>query len=427
MAHGTPSQVYRHRATEAIVGGCLIVLAAWLPACSREDKPASRPEQPPPVPQVEKEQPPLRITAARVKLRDVQRTVEFVGTLKPEEELTIRNESPGTVVRVLVDLGDRVTAGQLLVTLDPGQAQRALDQAEGTLAASRRALTRAKATLAASQANVVRARAVLEDAETNRRRFEALFAEGAISANQRDGAVTGSEVARATLRSAEAQVESDREAIAAAEGAIAQAEAAMATAGRRLQDTEIRAPEAGEVQKRLVSAGESAKEQTPLLVLVRTQTLKLVGEIPERFAAAVRSGQAVRLKTDANPGDQFNGEVVRVAPAITEETRSFAIEAAVPNPVGALKAGALATAEVLVGQDSGVPFIPEDAVVSLAGRTKVFVVAHGKVTERTVRLGMRQDGMVEVLEGIKPGERVANSNLGQLAEGQRVTLEAPSK
>jgi multidrug resistance efflux pump len=427
MTHGALSRVDRRRAAAAILGCGLMALAAWLPACSREDKPAAQPEQPPPAAEVQRSQPAVRVTAARVVLRDVQRAVEFVGILKPEDELTISNESPGTVERILVDLGDRVTAGQLLLKLDPREAQFALDQAQANLSASRRALGRAKANLAASEANVVRARAVLENAKTNRRRFEALFAEGAVSANQRDAAVTDADVAQASLRSVEAQLESDREAIAGAEAAIAQAEAAVATAGKRLEDTDIRAPAAGEVQKRLVSAGESAKERTPLLVLVRTQTLKLAGEIPERFATAVRTGQPVRIKTDANPGDEFNGEVVRVAPAIAAETRSFAIEAAVPNPVGALKAGAFAKAEILVRKDTGVPFIPEDAVVSLAGITKVFVLAGGKVTERIVRLGSRQDGMVEVLEGVRPGERLAKSNLEQLAEGQQVTEEASAK
>jgi len=403
-----------------------MVLAAWLPACSREDKPAAQPAQSEPAAPADSSLPAVRITVAPVQLRDVQRTAEFAGTLKPEEELTIRSETPGTVARLLVDLGDHVTAGQPLIALDPREARHALDQAEANLAASRRTLDRAKANLAVSEANVVRARAVLESAQANRGRFEALFAEGAVSANQRDSAVADSDVARATLRSAEAQVEGDREAIVSAEASIAQTEAAVATAGKRLQDTEVRAPGAGEVMKRLVSSGESVKERTPLLVLVRTQTLRLAGEIPERFAAAIHTGQSVRITTDANPGDQFNGEVVRVAPAIAPETRTLAVEAAVPNPVGALKAGAFARAEVVVRQDRGVSFIPGDAVVSLAGVTRVFVLTGDKVTERSVRLGSRQDGMVEVLEGIQPGERVANSNLGQLAEGQQVTVKAPA-
>ena len=415
--HRSACRVPRIRFRPAALLWSLLILAALAGACSREDKVAA-------VPKGSATRPAVRITAAMVDAREVERTVELVGTLRPEEELTISNENPGTVERILVDLGDRVTQGQLLIQLDPRDPQYALDQARANLAAARKALDRARANLAANQANVQRARAVLENAQVNRRRFEELFAEGAVSASQRDAAATDADVARASLGTAEGQLESDRESVGMAEAAIAQMEAALQTAQKRQKDAEVRAPMAGEVQKRLVSTGETFKEKTPLLILVRTETLKLGGEIPERFAREVRNGQTVRVTTDATAGRQFPGRVVRIAPMVNLETRSFAIEALIPNPDGPLKAGAFAKAEVLVRKDSGVPFIPEEAVVNFAGITKVFVVVNGTVAERSVRLGARQDGMVEVLEGVKLGEQVAASNLGQLSQGQAVTVEA---
>ncbi|MBI4536341.1 MAG: efflux RND transporter periplasmic adaptor subunit [candidate division NC10 bacterium] len=394
----------------------LAMAGTALLGCSRDGPGAAGATKP-------KEQPAVRITAAPVEARAVQRTVELTGTLKPEDEVTLSNESAGLVEKVLVDLGDRVQPGQVLVQLDPREAQFAAEQAQAKLAAARKAVDRAKAALNMSQANVVRQQATLELARTNRQRFEELFKDGAVAASQRDAAVTEAEVAQATLRLAEAQVDSDREALAAAEANVAQVQAALEMATKRRGDTEIRSPTAGEVQKRLVSPGESVKERTPLLVIVRTASLKLSSEIPERFAPQVRPGQAVRVVSAASPGKIFTGRVTRIAPAVTVETRSFAIEAMVPNADGALKAGAFAKAEVLVRQDAGIPFIPEEAVVSLAGITKVFVVSDGKVAERAVRLGLRQDGMVEVLEGTRAGEQVARSNLGQLAEGRTVVVE----
>ena len=413
-------RAFRLRCLPNLLLGSVLVLAALAGACSREDKAAALPKGP-------GSRPAARITAAMVEARAVERTVELVGTLRPEEELTISNENPGIVERILVDLGDRVTQGQLLVQLDPRDARYGFDQAQANLTSARKAFDRARANLAAGQANVQRARAVLENAQVNRRRFEDLMAEGAVSASQRDAAVTDAEVARASLGTAEGQLESDREAVAVAQAAIAQMEAALQTAQKRQKDNEVRAPIAGEVQKRLVSTGEAAKEMTPLLILVRTQTLKLGGEVPERFAKDVRTGQTVRVTTDATQARQFPGRVARIAPSVNPETRSFAIEALIPNPDGALKAGTFAKAEVLVRKDAGIPFIPEDAVVNFAGITKVFVVADGRVAERSVRLGARQDGMVEVLEGVKLGEQVAASNLGQLSQGQPVTVETPAE
>lgn len=419
ITHTSVSRAPRVRRPAAFLWS-LLILAAFAGACSREDRAAA-------VSKGQGARPAVRITAATVEPREVERTVELVGTLRPEEELTISNENPGTVERILVDLGDRVAQGQLLVQLDPRDARYTFEQAQASLTSAKRALDRARANLAASQANVRRARAVLENAQVNRRRFEELFNEGAVAASQRDAAVTDADVARASLETAEGQLESDREAVAVAQAAIAQAEAAVRTAEKRRKDTEVRAPMAGEVQKRLVSTGETFKEKTPLLILVRTQTLKLGGEVPERFSQAVQTGQTVRVTTDATGGRQFPGRIVRVAPAVNPDTRSFAIEALIPNPDGALKGGAFAKAEILVRKDSGIPFLAEEAVVNFAGITKVYVVADGSVTERSVRLGVRQDGMVEVLEGVKLGEQVAASNLGQLAQGQPVIVEAPAK
>lgn len=413
-------RAFRLRCRPNLLLGSLLVLAALAGACSREDKAAALPKGP-------GIRPAARITAAMVEARAVERTVELVGTLRPEEELTISNENPGIVERILVDLGDRVTQGQLLVQLDPRDARYGFDQAQANLTSARKAFDRARANLAASQANVQRARAVLENAQVNRRRFEDLLAEGAVSASQRDAAVTDAEVARASLGTAEGQLESDREAVAVAQAAIAQMEAALQTAQKRQKDTEVRAPMAGGVQKRFVSTGETVKEKTPLLILVRTQALKLSGEVPERFSQEVRTGQRVRVTTDATRDRQFPGRIIRIAPAVNPDTRSFALEALIPNPDGALKGGAFAKAEILVRKDSGIPFLPEEAVVNFAGITKVFVIADGSVTERGVRLGVRQDGMVEVLEGVKLGEQVAASNLGQLGQGQPVTIEASAR
>ncbi|MBI4573647.1 MAG: biotin/lipoyl-binding protein [candidate division NC10 bacterium] len=211
------------RGVQAALLGILCTVVASGVACSREGKATADPKR-------QKAPSPVRITAAAVEARDVQRMVELVGTLRPEEEVTVANENPGIIQRVLVDLGDRVSAGQLLVQLDPRDARFTLEQVEANLAASGKALGRARATLAASHANVARARAILENPRVNRRRFEELFAEGAVAASQRDAAVTEAEVAEASLRSAETQLESDREGVVVTEASVAQAEAALATA-----------------------------------------------------------------------------------------------------------------------------------------------------------------------------------------------------
>jgi RND family efflux transporter MFP subunit len=274
---------------------------------------------------------------------------------------------------------------------------------------------------------VERSQAVLTDAQTNLKRFEGLFTEGAISASQRDSAQTQYDVGLASLRAAEAQFESDRAAAKNAEANVEQARAALELARKRLQDTDIVAPFDGSVRKRLVNVGETYKEKTPLMTLVATQALKLQGEVPERFAPQIAVGRPVKVEVEAHPGRSFGGTITRVSPAVDVESRTFTVEASIPNPGGVLKPGFFAKASILIGTERNVSFVPEEAVVSFAGIVKVYVIAQDKAEERRVVTGQRTEGWVEILEGVKPGETVATSSLSQLATGTAVAIQTGSR
>ena len=231
----------------------------------------------------------------------------------------------------------------------------------------------------------------------------------------------------ASLRASEAQYESDRAAIKNAEANVEQAVSGLELARKRLKDTAIVAPFDGSVRKRLVNIGESVKEKTPLMSLVATQALKLQGEVPERFAPQVDVGHAVRVEVEAYPGRRFAGAITRVSPVVDVESRTFTVEASVPNPGGVIKPGFFAKASIVTGMERNVPFVPEEAVVSFAGIVKVYVIAQGKAEERRIAVGQRRDGWVEILEGVKAGETVATSGLSQLATGTAVTVQAGAR
>ncbi len=368
----------------------------------------------------------VSITVAQAEGRDVRRSIQVVGTLMPQEEVTLGNDVPATVDKIFVDLGDRVHKGQVVIKLDEREARLEVERQTANLQAAREALQRARQLLDLDRANLERNQALLADAQTNLKRFQGLFSEGAISASQRDSAQTQHDVAAASIRASEAQLESDRAAVKNAEASVEQAVAALELARKRLKDTDLVAPLDGFVRKRLVNPGETYKEKTPLMSLVATHALKLQGDVPERFAPLVAAGHPVQVEVEAFPGRSFAGRIVRVSPSVDVETRTFTVEAAIPNPDGTLKPGFFAKAALIVGTDKDVPFVPEDAVASLAGIVKVFVVSDGKVDERRVKTGERRDGWAEILDGVKAGETVATSNLSQLATGTSVQVQSGS-
>ncbi|HJY82750.1 MAG TPA: efflux RND transporter periplasmic adaptor subunit [Candidatus Binatia bacterium] len=336
----------------------------------------------------------VAISTKPVEIREVKRTVEMVGTLGGWEEVTVSNEMAGTIEKILVDLGDKVKRGQLLIRFDQREAKLALAQAEANLEAARKALAQAQAEQ--------------RDADLNLKRISQLHSEGVISTSQRDVAQTRFDAIEAQVHAREADIDRFR--------------ALVDLARKRLSDTEVVAPISGEVRQRLVSIGEGVKEKTPLLHLVITDPLKLQGTVPERFAPEIKIEQPVDVRVEAFAERSFPGLVQRVSPAVDVQTRSLALEAKVPNPEGLLKPGFFAKGLILVGMNPQAVFVPEEAVYSYVGITKAFVVGDGTARERQVKTGIRTDGLVEVTEGLQAGETVATSSLPQLYQGAKVRV-----
>jgi len=223
------------------------------------------------------------------------------------------------------------------------------------------------------------------------------------------------------VRVAEAQLESDRSSIRVTEADLRRREADLALARKRLADVTLRAPISGAVARRHLNPGQYVTENTSVFTIVRSDLLKFTGTVPEHVALEIRPGQPVRVRVEPVPNRQFPGRVTRVSPAVDMTSRTVQVEAEVPNPEGLLKPGLFARAALVLREDADVAFVPESAVSYFAGITRVFVVADGKASERTVTLGARKDGLVEVVKGVQAGEQVATSGLGQLQDGAPVT------
>jgi RND family efflux transporter MFP subunit len=394
------------------------------------------------------------VTVAPVEARAVERAVDATGSLLPWEEVVLNTSVVGTVARLLVDLGDRVQAGQVVAELDPRELALVVDQAEAGAQAARDGLARARAQAAASQAQLQqvresrrsleaalnKAQAALEETRVNLDRMRRLV-EGAYLAQrdldtartQYEAALAQHETAQVELgqfpdriRVAEAQLESERSGVRVGESDLRRREAELALTRKKLGDVTLRAPIAGAIARRHLNPGQYVAENTPIYTIVRSDPLKFTGTVAEHAALDVRPGQRLRLRVEPLPGRQFEGRVTRVSPAVDVTSRTVQVEAEVPNPDNLLKPGLFARAQVVLRQDRDVAFVTESAVSYLAGITRVFVVADGTARERTVTLGARQDGLIEVVKGVRPGDQVATSGIAQLQDGAPVTPAAPA-
>lgn len=352
---------------------CLLAAMLIFSSCSKENETLKKAEK--------KGEGVFKINTAVALGKTVQRTIEATGTLAPWEEVIVSNKTPGTVDKIFADLGDKLAEGELVMRLDQKDAKADFDNAE---------------------ANLKKARAVLTDASLNLKRYSGLFQEGIASTSQRDAAQTQYDVADAQVNQAKAQFE---------------------LAKKHLADTEIKSPITGYVKKRLVSAGETIKDKTPAFILVKNDPLKFQGAVPEFHAPHIAIGQDVAIHIDAFADKTFSGKIIRISPSVDETTRTFSIEAQVPNPGGILKSGFFAKGLILLKKEDNIPFIPETALYSFAGINKVYVIDNNVAKERQVKTGSREADMVEIAEGVKPGDIVAASGLDQLFDGARVEVK----
>jgi membrane fusion protein (multidrug efflux system) len=358
-----------------------------------------------------------------VRQEALHRSVEVVGTLAAEDEVTISSQAEGIVRRVLADLGDPVKSGQSLVEIDREKLQYTLDEQK---AARARALTKYGASESGQlppveeTADVRKAAAELAQAKQGHERAVELHKRTLISQQTLDDAET-------TLRLKAASYDAALQNARNLRADVDASDATMKLADRQLRDASIRAPFDGYVQKRMVSVGELVKDQMPVMTVVRVDPLKLLAEIPERMAPWIRVGQSLDLQVDAFPGTTFAATVSRISPAVNTQTRTFSFEALAPNHDARLKPGTFARVHLETALVEQVLTVPYAAMQYRYGVYRVFTVDRDRLTVHEVKTGDRVGDRMEILGGVKLGELVALTDVDNLADGMKVTVNGDTE
>jgi RND family efflux transporter MFP subunit len=322
--------------------------------------------------------PSLSVSVATPVQQSLPRRIAASGSIAAWEEMVLGVELTGQrIARIHVEVGDRVEAGQALLTLDTR-----------TLAMDVRA---AEAALAQADAN-------LQVATANARRGERLKKEQLIASSEADQLIAGELTAAAQRQSVLAQLDNAR---------------------LRLGFATLRAPHAGVISARMVQPGQLAMAGNELLKLIRDSRLEWRAELPEAELIRITPGVVVQLRD--SDGSLVEGTVRNVSPALDARTRTGTVYADLPQP-GQLRAGMYAAGELLLGS-APARTVPDSAIVERDGHRHLFVLVDGdKVSQRRVETGARQDGVVEIREGLQGDEQVVVQGAGFLSDGDRVRV-----
>jgi RND family efflux transporter MFP subunit len=322
------------------------------------------------------------------------------GTVTPLEQTTIFPRVSGYVREWKVDLGDKVTQGQLLAEIDTPETDADLAQA--------------RAQLAQAEAALVQAKAHVEFSKVNAERFQQLGQQNLVS--------------KVDVESNQTQAAVDKANAAAAEAAIGASQATI----RRLVDLKsfahVTAPYAGVITSRTVDRGAlvSAGNTTPLFTIAATDPARIFVEVPQSVAPGVKADVAVTVTAREYPGRAFKGTVTRVAGALDPALRTMTTEVRVPNGDGALLPGMYVQAELALPVPHHVLEIPSTALYNDAQGLRVATIVDGKVHFAAITIERDTGPTIQVATGLRGDEKLVKLAVPSLVEGEAVDVQAPA-
>lgn len=289
-----------------------------------------------------------------------------IGTLQSDESVQITSEIAGRITSIPLFEGAPVNAGDIMVELDSALANAEVDD------------TQARYNLA--QGNLGRA--------------NSLAVSGNVTERARDEASTNAETTRAALELAKV----------------------------RLSKHTIRAPFSGIAGIRKVSPGAYITAGQPIVNLEKIDTLKIDFKLPELFLSQVKTGQTVEITVDALPGRNFTGTIYAIDPHIDINGRALNIRARLDNPELILRPGLFARILIKGQTKRNVLVVPEAAIVPRGQDKIVYLIKNGQVNEVKVVLGTRNNGLVEILEGLAADAMVVTAGQQKLKDGSAVEV-----
>jgi len=349
---------------------------------------------------------------AVVQRGTIQASVDALGRVQPRQQIWVSPGASGEVLRRLVEEGQTVEKGQLLLELDDSQYVELVEQAERNLKSRQRALEDALGAPSASE--IAQARARLRIATAERRNAQQDYdriadqpdAESSDEAVELERAKLEYDLANTAFESMMAGT--PKEQIEQLRLNIRQAEKALADAREQQQATLVRAPMAGTVMKVALKEGDSAYQDDGAVRIADLSKLQINADIDELDVPFVAEGQVVEIRLDAFPAQLLEGKLVHLSPGV-DDTRSTATYPAIvefDHQGLAVRPGMGANLRIITQSAEDVLLAPRRAIRSV-GRYQVAQVRVGKQTEEViVTTGLSNDDQVQVLSGLEEGQRV---------------------
>ncbi len=453
------------------------------------------------------------VSTAKVKQGSISSTAELTGTLTSEHDVMVGVKASNRMVAVYAREGDVVHAGQVIAQQDTTDLKNQLEQQQANLISARTkleqanaAFNNAKTTLTLTDAqtksavlqaksalqsakdqslivkqgardqekqqakdNAASAKADRDKARSDLKRYQDLYRQQAVSAQQLDQAHATADSADARFSSAQqavslseegsrpeeirksisaveqatqalitaqanrdqialrkADVDTARAGILAAQAGIKQANASVRVAMQAISDAAIICPIEGVVAERKVEPGMQVATAKPdVMRIVSLDDIFFDAQLSESQYSSVSEGQAVDISVDALPGQKFIGKVKKVFPVANSSARSFTVRIAIANERHLLRPSMFARGKIVLQTHKNTILVPRDSVLDISGDSARIVVVNGDTAEiRKVKLGFYSNGEIEITSGLKTSDVIITVGQSQLQNGDKIQVQS---
>lgn len=375
--------------------------------------------------------PPLNVDVAAAKRQDIATYFYPDGQIAPLEQSSLAFQQSGAITAIDVNVGDRVTRGELLARIDNSLLEAQLAQAQAAYqqatASARGAVVGLPVQQTQNTTAVSTAKAALDNARLVYQQDSTLYRQGYVSQAALEAARAAYVQAQSTYDNAAIGIrnnvvagENVKASLAAAQSALAQTQLLET----EISQTYLYAPYDGMITARLMDPGSQAGPTTPVLEISRVNTVWINVNIPDQDLAYVAPGKKVTFVTGSLPGRVFHGTIATVNAVPTSGTLSYLARMDLPNPGGILRGGMLVNVTILEAQHRNTIVVPRSAVAqSDSGASFVYVVRDGRAGMVPVRVGIQTDTLSEVLSPkIGAGTVVITTRPDALRDGSVVAV-----
>lgn len=353
---------------------------------------------------------PRFVVEHRIENGEIVAEIMGTGTLEARVKATISSKISGLISEVLVDQGDRVSKGDLLVELDDEELKQQVAIARANLASKKAAIERLIT-------DKKRGTAILTQAKQLLGRMLKAIETRAISQTDLDKSNETFAVAEAGLARAEAAITEGQKELITAEETLQFHKAELA-------NTKVRAPFDGLIVRRQRDPGDIVLPGSAVLKLVSTEELWVSAWVDETEIAKVNTGQSARVIFRSEPEHPYTGKVARLGRETDRETREFIVDVSVLESPKNWAVGQRAEVYIEAGRKDSVLLVPTNYVQWRDGTAGVFVHTNHRANWRPIKLGLQNEKVIEVLEGLKASDAVviAAKSKDSLVDGQKIKV-----